>query len=57
MPYELKRKGTGYVVRNKETGKEYSKDPIPKSRAEAQIRLLRAIEGGLFRLIKDRSKK
>lgn len=49
MPYELKRKGTGYVVRNTETGKEHSNKPIPKTRAEAQMRLLYAIQSGNFR--------
>lgn len=53
MPLELKKKGTGYVVRNKESGKEYSKKGIPKARAEAQMRLLNAIEHGM----KPRSKK
>ena len=45
MPYELKKKGAGYVVRNKTTGKEYSNKPISKSRAEAQMRLLYMVEG------------
>jgi hypothetical protein len=49
MPYELKKKTTGYVVRNTETGKEHSNKPIPKTRAEAQMRLLYAIEGGGLR--------
>lgn len=44
MPYELKKKGTGYVVRNKETGKEYSNKPISKVKAEAQMNLLYMIE-------------
>lgn len=48
MPYELRKKGTGYVVVNKETGKEHSKKPIPKSRAEAQMRLLYGIESGMI---------
>lgn len=47
MPYELVKKTGGYVVKNKETGREHSKKPIPKARAEAQIRLLRGIEHGL----------
>lgn len=49
MPYELKKKGTGYVVRNTETGKEPSNKPISKTKATAQMRLLYAIEGGGFR--------
>jgi hypothetical protein len=44
--YELIKKGTGYVVRNMETGKEHSKKGIPKARAEAQMRLLMAIDHG-----------
>ena len=48
MPYELKPKGAGYIVKNTETGKEHSKKPIPKSRAEAQMRLLQAIEHGMI---------
>lgn len=47
MPFELTKRGTGYVVKNKETGKEYSNKPIPKTRAEAQMRLLNAIEHGV----------
>ena len=46
MPYELKKKGTGYVVKNKETGKEHSKKPIPKERAIRQMKLLYAIDKG-----------
>jgi len=48
MPYEVVKKGTGYVVKNKTTGKEYSKKPIPKARAEAQMRLLYGIESGMI---------
>lgn len=47
MPYDLRKKGTGYVVVNTATGKEHSKKPIPKSRAEAQMRLLYGIEHGM----------
>jgi hypothetical protein len=46
MPYEILKKGTGYVVKNMKTGKEHSKRGIKKERAEAQMRLLRAIEYG-----------
>lgn len=48
MPYELRKKGTGYVVVNTQTGKEHSKKPIPKARAEAQMRLLYGIEHGMI---------
>lgn len=46
MPYDIKKKGTGFVVMNTMTGKEYSKKGIPKARAEAQMRLLKGIEHG-----------
>ena len=48
MPYQIVRKGTGYVVENKETGRQYSKKPQPKSRAESQMRLLQGIEHGMI---------
>lgn len=48
MPYELRKKGIGYVVVNMATGKEHSKKPIPKARAEAQMRLLYGIEHGMI---------
>ena len=47
MPYDLKKKGTGYVVVNTATGKEHSKKGLPKARAEAQMRLLYGIEKGM----------
>lgn len=46
MPYKL-RKSRGkdlYWVVNKETGKKYSHEPLPKERAEAQMRALYASE-------------
>lgn len=46
MPYDLIKRGTGYIVKNIATGKEHSKKPIPKARAEAQMRLLQGIEHG-----------
>ena len=48
MPYELREKGTGYVVVNTATGQEHSKKPIPKARAERQMRLLYGIEHGMI---------
>jgi hypothetical protein len=48
MPYEIRKKGAGYVVTNTVTGKEHSKKPIPKKRAEAQMRLLYGIEHGMI---------
>jgi hypothetical protein len=43
MPYTLIKSGSGYKVMNKETGKYYSNSPIPKSNAQAQMRLLELI--------------
>jgi hypothetical protein len=40
MPYEIKPVSGGYFVVNKETGKHYSKEPLDKSRAEAQYRIM-----------------
>lgn len=48
MPYEIRKKGTGYVVVNTATGKEHSQKPIPKARAMAQMRLLYGIENGMI---------
>jgi len=48
MPYEMRKKGRGYVVVNMVTGKEHSNKPIPKARAEAQMRLLYGIEHGMI---------
>lgn len=42
MPYHLVKSGSGYKVRNKRTGKTYSKSPIPRERAEAQMRAMYA---------------
>lgn len=42
MPYQVVKSGDGYKVRNKDTGKTYSKKPLPKARAEAQMRALYA---------------
>lgn len=47
MPYDIQKKGTGFVVVNTATGKEHSKKGIPKKRAEAQMRLLYGIESGM----------
>ena len=58
MPYKLRKapKKDLYWVVSTETGKKHSKDPIPKPRAEAQLRLLYAVEGGAV-LKKKPSKK
>ena len=44
MPYRLVPVGSGYIVENRITGRRYSKMPLPRERAEAQIRLLRIVE-------------
>lgn len=48
MPYKLRKapKKERYWVVNSQTGKKYSEDPLPKARAEAQMRALYAVEGG-----------
>jgi len=42
MPYALRKapNKTLYWVVNKETGKHYSKDPLPRDKAESQMRVL-----------------
>jgi hypothetical protein len=47
MPYKLRKapKKDLYWVVNKETGKKYSKDPLPKEKAKAQMGVLYAAEG------------
>lgn len=48
MPWHLRKAPNRemYWVVNKQTGKKYSQDPIPKARAQAQLRALYAREGG-----------
>lgn len=46
MPYKIVKRKNGFVVKNMETGKEYSNKPISKENAEAQLRLLLMIEHG-----------
>jgi hypothetical protein len=43
MPLKLQREKGGFKVINTDTKKEYSRNPIPLKRAEAQQRLLTAI--------------
>lgn len=42
MPYEVVKSGSGYKVKNKESGKTYSDEPMSKEKAEAQKRALYA---------------
>ena len=44
MPYEIKKVARGYYVINKDTKKKYSKKPITKENAQAQLRILEAIK-------------
>lgn len=48
MPYKLRKapKKDLYWVVSTETNKKHSIDPIPKPKAEAQMRLLYAVESG-----------
>jgi hypothetical protein len=47
MPYSLRKEHDGYRVVNQDTGKTYSHAPIPKKKAEAQLRVLEAtLHGG-----------
>jgi len=45
MPYKIVKsiKHNGYQVKNIESGKKYSKHPISKKKAEAQLRILRQV--------------
>lgn len=45
MPYELHKEGKGFFVETKNTHKKHSKHPLPKERAEAQMRALYRIMG------------
>lgn len=59
MPYKLRKSPkNGYWVVNKETGKKYSKSPLPLARAQAQMRALYAVENGyVLNRSKSKSKK
>ena len=45
MPYKMHKRGSQFQVVNEDTGKKYSKGTT-KKKAEAQERLLRAVEHG-----------
>ena len=45
MPYEIHKEGSGYVVETKGTHKKHSKHPLPKARAEAQMKALYRVMG------------
>lgn len=44
MPYELRKAGKGWLVVTKGTRRAHSKKPLPRARAEAQMRALYANE-------------
>ena len=46
MPYHVVKSGSGYKVHNKRTGKTYSKRPLSRERAEAQMRAMYANSSG-----------
>jgi hypothetical protein len=46
MPYAIAKSGSGFKVRNKETGKTYSKHPQSKETAERQRRAIAVSEFG-----------
>lgn len=48
MPYQIVKVPGGYKVQNTNTGAFKSDKPIPKTRAEAQMRLLYGIESGMI---------
>lgn len=37
MPYQISKSRSGYKVRNKNTGKTYSKKPLSKKKANKQL--------------------
>ena len=47
MPYALEHWGNKAIVVNKDTGKHYSKTPIPLTNAKAQMKLLYGVEAGM----------
>ena len=55
MPYKLRKAPNQdkYWVVSKETGKKHSMEPLPKPKAEAQMRALYRAEG----IEKDKGKK
>ena len=58
MPYGIRKSPNKnlYWVYNKETGKKYSKKPIPRERAERQRRAIYASENGYI-LNRSRSRR
>ena len=52
MPYAIKKSGNGYKVYNKETGKTYSRKPMPKEKALKQMKALYANMNEMFHIDK-----
>ena len=46
MPYHVIKEGRGYFVENKITHKKYSNHPLPKKRAEKQMKAIEISEFG-----------
>lgn len=44
MPWHLEKSGNGFKVVTNATGRSHSKKPLPKKRAQAQLRALYASE-------------
>ncbi len=44
MPYSIRKKGSGFKVCKKAGGKCFSKKPMPKEKAKAQMRAIYANE-------------
>jgi hypothetical protein len=44
MPYHIEKSGRGYYVVTTSTGRKHSEKPIPKERAEAQLRVLESVK-------------
>lgn len=40
MPYKIAKAGKGFKVKNRLTGKTYSKKALPRKRAVAQLRAI-----------------
>ena len=45
MPYKVVKSGSGWKVQKKDGGKTYSKKPLSKAKAMAQMRAMYANEG------------
>lgn len=55
MPYSVRKSGGGYKVTNKDSGKTYSKKPLSKAKANAQMRAIYANTDEAFNCRLDRA--